>query len=58
MKGTIRILLGMVMVMGGVGGMEANTTELLPLDSFAFAVAGLAVMAWGVAAANKNENNA
>lgn len=58
MKGTIRILLGMVMVMGGVGGIEANETVTLPLDSLAVAFAGLAIMAWGTVAANKCEKDA
>lgn len=51
MQGTIRIALGFILMLGGVGGIEANTEVALPLDSLAVAVAGLAVMASGALAA-------
>ena len=54
MKGTIRIVLGLLMVFGGVGGMEMSE-ETIPMDSFAVALTGLAIMAWGVVAVNKEE---
>lgn len=52
MKGSIRIIAGLILVLGGVGGIEANETVALPLDSLAVAIAGLAIMAWGTVAAN------
>lgn len=55
MKGTIRIMLGILLVMGGVGGMEADVSSVFPLIPTAIAFIGLAVMAWGVAAANRQE---
>lgn len=57
MKGTIRIVVGLLLVFGGVGGMEANETVTLPLDSLAVAIAGLFIMAWGTFAANREMEN-
>lgn len=56
MKGTIRILLGFVLTLGGVGGMEQNTVDLIPLDSLSVAVLGLVFLAWGALAANRQES--
>lgn len=58
MTGTIRILVGFVLLLGGVGGIEANTEVTLPLDSLAIALAGLAIFAWGALDAAANEKNA
>ena len=55
MKGTIRIIGGLLLVMGGVGGIETST-EMLPLDSLAIAIAGLVIMASGAIAANREYN--
>jgi hypothetical protein len=52
MKGSIRIIAGFILMLGGVGGIEAST-EMMPLDSLAVAVGGLALMAWGTISANK-----
>lgn len=57
MTGTIRILVGFVLLLGGVGGMDANTEVALPLDSLAVALAGLAIFAWGALSAAAAENN-
>lgn len=58
MKGTIRIAAGFILMLGGVGGIEANETVALPLDSLAVAVAGLAIMGWGALASAADEKNA
>lgn len=55
MKGTIRLIAGLLLVMGGVGGMETNTTEVLPLNSLLITLFGLAIMGWGVLAINREE---
>jgi hypothetical protein len=48
MKGTIRLVLGFILMMGGVGGIETNTTEVLPLDSLSWVVVGLGLMVWAM----------
>ena len=53
MQGTIRIILGLLLTMGGVGGIEADTSSVFPLDSLAIALLGLALMAWAVVDINK-----
>lgn len=59
MKGTIRILAGLVLLMGGVGGIEADTSNVaIPLEPLAYALAGLALFAWGALDAAANEKNA
>lgn len=55
MQGTIRIIAGMILTLGGVGGIEANTEVALPLDSLAVALVGLAIMASGALAAARQE---
>lgn len=55
MKGTIRFAVGFILVLGGVGGIETNTVDVLPLDSLSWAVAGLALMAWAAIDFNKAE---
>lgn len=52
MKGTIRLIVGFILVLGGVGGMELST-EAFPLDSLAWSIAGLGLMAWAVRDVNK-----
>lgn len=54
MKGTIRIFVGLLLVMGSVGGIEAETATLLEGTLWAFA--GLAIMASGAFAANRELN--
>lgn len=59
MKGTIRILVGLVLLMGGVGGIETDTSNVaLPLEPLAYALLGLAIFAWGALDAAANEKNA
>jgi hypothetical protein len=53
MKGSIRILLGILVVFGAVGGMEHETASLL--EGSLAAVVGLAIMAWGVSACNREQ---
>lgn len=54
MKGTIRILLGLFLVMGGVGGIETDTSNtIIPLAPFLIAILGLVFMAWGTVAAQQ-----
>lgn len=48
MKGTIRLLVGFILIMGGVGGMETNTTEVLPLDSLGIMIVGILSLSWAV----------
>ena len=45
MKGTIRVLVGLLLTLGGVGGMETNV-DMMP--SLWYAIAGLGLMGWGV----------
>jgi len=54
MKGTIRILLGLVLVMGGVGGIETDTSNtIIPLAPLMLAIFGLGIFAWGTVAAQQ-----
>lgn len=52
MKGTIRLFVGFLLVMGGVGGIEHNP-EILP--SLGYAVFGLLLMGWAVYDLKKQE---
>lgn len=56
MKGTIRIFVGILLVLGGVGAIE-NSTGSIPLDSLGIAVLGLVLMAWATFDINKLEND-
>lgn len=57
MKGSIRIVLGLLLTLGGVGGIEADTSNtVLPLAPTLIAFLGLAVMAWGTLACNREMN--
>jgi hypothetical protein len=56
MKGTIRLLVGFIMLFGGVGGIETST-ELMPLDSLGIAVGGLLLMFWAVLDINRYESD-
>lgn len=47
MKGMIRVMVGLILVLGGVGGMETNV-DMMP--SLWYAIAGLGLMWWGVSA--------
>jgi hypothetical protein len=54
MKGSIRLVLGLLLVMGGVGGIETDTSNVaLPLEPLMLAIVGLAIFAWGTFAVNK-----
>lgn len=55
MKGTIRLLVGVLLVMGGVGGIETNTEVAIPLDSLGIAILGLFLAGWGAIVMNKEE---
>jgi len=57
MKGSIRLVLGLLLVFGGVGGIDANEEVILPLDSLLVCFVGLGLMAWGAQAMNKEEQN-
>lgn len=52
MKGTIRIFAGLLLVMGSVGGIEAETATLL--EGVLWSLAGLAIMLSGALAAMRN----
>ena len=55
MKGTIRLVLGLLLVMGGVGGIETNTVEVIPMDSLGIALVGMFLMGWAAYDMNKHE---
>lgn len=55
MKGTIRLMIGFLLVMGGVGGIETNTEVAIPLDSLGIAILGCLIAFWGVVDMNKEE---
>jgi len=50
MKGSIRILLGFMMVFGAVGGLDTGSATLT--EGILAAIIGLGFMAWGVNALN------
>ena len=52
MKGSIRFILGLVLVLGAVGTMDADPSASVLVQSL-IAVAGLAVMASGTTALRK-----
>ena len=49
----IRFIIGLLIVLGAVGGMEDPTNPLLA--NIALAMLGLATMAWGTTAINFNK---
>lgn len=49
MKGSIRFILGLLIVFGGVGGIETNEEILAPVIA---SIVGLVIMASGVKAMN------
>jgi cell division protein FtsW (lipid II flippase) len=53
MKGTIRFILGLLMVMGAVGGMDDPTKFDYLLEQTIIAVLGLMLMAWAVRDINR-----
>lgn len=53
MKGTIRIVAGLFIVFGAVGGVEQDTLGLL--EGTLWSLVGLAIMGWGAVAAAKEE---
>ena len=56
MKGTIRLVVGLLVVMGAVGGLDADTATLL--QGMSLSAVGLALMAWGVVDMNKEQQDA
>jgi cell division protein FtsW (lipid II flippase) len=53
MKGSIRLLIGFLMMFGAVGGMENPDQAEYFLEQLAFAVLGLALMMWAVRDINR-----
>jgi heme O synthase-like polyprenyltransferase len=53
MKGTIRLLVGFLMMFGAVGGMEDVSKADYFLEQTMIAVLGLALMAWAVRDINR-----
>lgn len=56
MKGTIRVMAGLVVTMFGVGGVEHSMTNADMLMAAGVALAGIAILAWGAAAINSEVN--
>jgi formate hydrogenlyase subunit 3/multisubunit Na+/H+ antiporter MnhD subunit len=54
-KGSIRFLLGLVIVAGAVGTLDADPYASL-LTQATVAAAGIALLAWGVLASRKQHN--
>ena len=52
MKGTIRFVVGLLMVFGAVGGMETGTDAQLPMQ-LGLALVGLLVLASGAGASSR-----
>jgi len=42
----MRLIIGLILVLGGVGGIEQNTETLFPLDSISVIIVGLGLMTW------------
>ena len=55
MKGSIRAILGLIIVLGAAGGIDTATDSQLNV-SILLAVCGLALMASGVSAMNRGIN--
>lgn len=53
MKGSIRLLMGFLMLFGAVGGMDNPDQAEFFLAQLAIAVVGLALMAWAVRDINR-----
>jgi hypothetical protein len=56
MKGTIRLVVGLLVVMGAVGGLDADTATLA--QGMSLAALGLALMGWGVVDMNREQADA
>jgi len=56
MKGTIRLVVGLLVVFGAVGGMDADTATVA--QGLGLSAVGLLLMAWGVADMNREERDA
>ena len=56
MKGTIRLVVGLLVVMGAVGGMDADTATMA--QGLALSAVGLGLMAWGVVDMNREDTRA
>jgi len=51
----IRFMLGFILVLGGVGGIEHNTETLLPLDSLCVIIVGFLLMFWFIIELEEND---
>lgn len=51
----MRLIIGLILVLGGVGGMEQNTETLFPLDSISVIIVGLGLMTWFVYDQEEND---
>lgn len=49
----LRLLIGFMLVLGGVGGIEQNTEVAIPLDSLGIAFVGMMLCMWAVFDINK-----
>jgi len=58
MKGTIRVIVGLFLVLGGAGALELSSNAPEYARSLAVALVGLASMGWGVFAMNRELNDA
>lgn len=55
-RGAIRLVTGLLLVMGAVGGMENPDQAQFFLEQSLIALAGLALMFWAVRDINRNTN--
>ena len=51
----MRLIIGLILVLGGVGGMEQNMETLFPLDSISVIIVGLGLMTWFVYDQEEND---
>jgi hypothetical protein len=51
----MRLIIGLILVLGGVGGMEQNMETLFPLDSIGVIIVGLGLMTWFVYDQEEND---
>lgn len=58
MKGTIRLLVGFLMLFGAVGGMDNPQQADYIVEQTALAFLGLALMAWAVRDINREADSA
>lgn len=58
MKGSIRVIVGLLVVLGGAGATELSSNTEEYVRSLAVALVGLASMAWGTWAMNREQADA